>query len=82
MYGRLTSVSSFLKDLIVLHDNFKETPVIRDSVMQDTIFLKKMKLTSTARTFYANLFNFNLERLVIFLPWMCRSFILSQDSFS
>ena len=63
--------------------SFKETPVIRDSVMQDTIFLKKMKLTSAARTFYANLFNFSLERLVdIFLPWMSRSFILSQDSFS
>ena len=56
---------------------------MRDSVMQDTIFLKKMKLTSTARTFYANLFNFSLERLVVlFLLWMCRSFILSQDPFS
>ena len=56
---------------------------MKDSVMQDTIFLKKMNLTSTARTFYANLFNFSLERLVvIFLPWMCRSFILSRDSFS
>ena len=37
---------------------------MRDSVMQDTIFLKKMKVTSTARAFYANLFNFSLERLV------------------
>ena len=56
---------------------------MRDSVMQDTIFLKKMKVTSTARTFYANLFNFSLERLVVvFLLWMCRSFILSQDPFS
>ena len=56
---------------------------MRDSVMQDTIFLKNMKVTSTARTFYENLFNFSLERLVVvFLLWMCRSFILSQDSFS
>ena len=56
---------------------------MRDSIMQDTIFLKKMKVTSAARTFYANLFNFSLEGLVVvFLLWMGRSFILSQDSLS
>ena len=51
--------------------------------MQEKRSFKNEETDVNRRTFYANLCNFSLARfIVIFLPWMCRSFILSRDSFS